>query len=427
MFRAIVNSMTPNDSAGKKGARVALALLLGINLFNYIDRFVLAAVEPNIRETFFAKGDPNAMAITGTLASAFLITYMLAAPILGFLADRFSRWVIVGACVILWSFATAAGGFALTFSALFATRIFVGIGEGGYGPAAPTILADLFGTQMRGRIMAIFCAAIPVGSALGFVLGGIINHQLGWRWAFYLVAIPGIVLGLVCFFQKDPRTRAGFVAERRRATKNDYMTLLRNRSFVFNCLAQTAMTFALGGLAFWMSDYLIFRGQSPQIAVPIFGGITVVAGLISTLLGGFVADRLRTRFGGSYFLVSGLGMLLAFPLFVAMLYTPFPLAWAFLFGSVFFVFLNTGPSNAALANVVESNVRATAFAVNILIIHALGDVISPPLIGAVAGHADRNAAFLVVSGAMLVSGVLWLFGMKYLAADTARIDNQTAA
>jgi MFS family permease len=417
LFRAIGNSMAQSDSQPKSGARTALLLLLGINLFNYIDRFVLAAVEPNIRETFFAKGDPNAMAISGTLASAFLVTYMLSAPVLGFLADRFSRWVIVGVCVILWSFATAAGGFALTFSALFVTRIFVGIGEGGYGPAAPTILADLFGTQMRGRVMAIFCAAIPVGSALGFVVGGIINHQLGWRWAFYLVAIPGIVLGLACFFQKDPRTRAGFVTERGRAKKEDYMLLFQNRSFVVNCLAQTA---------FWMSDYLTFRGQPPQLAVPIFGGITVVAGLISTLLGGFIADRLRKRFGGSYFLVSGVGMLLAFPLFIGMLYTPFPLAWVFLFGAVFFVFLNTGPSNAALANVVESKVRATAFAVNILIIHALGDVISPPLIGAVAGHVDRNAAFLVVSAAMLVSGVIWLFGMKYLAADTAAVAEQTA-
>jgi MFS family permease len=426
LFRAIGKSMNRSDANPKSGSWTALFLLLGINLFNYIDRYVLAAVEPNIRETFFAKGDPNAMALSGTLASAFLITYMLSAPVLGFLADRFSRWVIVGVCVILWSLATAAGGFALTFSALFVTRIFVGIGEGGYGPAAPTILADLFGTQMRGRIMAIFCAAIPVGSALGFVVGGIVNHQLGWRWAFYLVAIPGILLGLTCFFQKDPRTRAGFLAERRRATKADYMLLLRNRSFVVNCLAQTAMTFALGGLAYWMSDYLTFRGQPPQLAVPIFGGITVVAGLISTLLGGFIADRLRKRFGGSYFLVSGVGMLLAFPLFIGMLYTPFPLAWVFLFGSVFFVFLNTGPSNAALANVVESNVRATAFAANILVIHALGDVISPPLIGAVAGHVDRNAAFLVVSGAMLVSGVIWLSGMKYLAADTAAVAEQTA-
>jgi MFS family permease len=427
LFRAIGNSMTAMESKANPGARTALILLLGINLFNYIDRFILAAVEPNIRAAFFAPGDPNAMAMTGTLAPAFLVTYMLSAPILGFLADRFSRWVIVGVCVILWSFATAATGFALTFLALFATRIFVGIGEGGYGPAAPTILADYFALQSRGRIMAIFCAAIPVGSALGYVLGGIINHQLGWRWAFYLVAIPGIILGLFCFFQKDPRTRGGVRHEPRRARKEDYLTLLRTRAFVFNCLAQTAMTFALGGLAFWMSAYLIFRHQSPALATPIFGGITVVAGLLSTILGGFVADRLQKRFGGSYFLVSGLGMLLAFPLLLAMLYTPFPLAWVFLFGAVFFVFLNTGPSNAALANVVGSNVRATAFALNILIIHALGDALSPPLLGAVAGHFDMNVAFLVVSAAMLVSGVIWLFGMKYLAADTAAAEQQSAA
>lgn len=422
MFRAIGNSMTQSDSQFKTGARTALALLLGINLFNYIDRFVLAAVEPNIRAAFFAPEDLNAMARTGLLAPAFLITYMFSAPILGFLADRFSRWTIVGVCVILWSFATAASGFAATFAALFVTRIFVGIGEGGYGPAAPTILADYFPLQMRGRIMAIFCGAIPVGSALGYVLGGLINHQLGWRWAFYLVAIPGILLGLFCFFQTDPRARGGVREERKRARLADCLSLLRNRSFVFNCLAQTAMTFALGGLAFWMSAYLIFRHQSPALATPIFGGITVVAGLLSTLLGGFVADRLQKRFNGSYFLVSGVGMLLAFPFSIAMLYTPFPLAWVFLFGAVFFVFLNTGPSNAALANVVASRVRATGFAMNILIIHLFGDAFSPPLLGAVAGHYDMNVAFLVISAAMLISGVIWLLGMKYLAADTAAVE-----
>ncbi len=426
MFPAIGNSMTPSESKPHPSARTALVLLLGINLFNYIDRFILAAVEPNIRATFFAPGDPNAMAMTGTLAPAFLLTYMLSAPVLGFLADRFSRWVIVGVCVILWSLATAASGFAITFFALFATRIFVGIGEGGYGPAAPTILADYFTRETRGRIMAIFCAAIPVGSALGYVVGGLINHQFGWRWAFYLVAIPGIILGLLCFFQKDPRARSGVHEERNRAGKENYIALLRTRSFVFNCMAQTAMTFALGGLAFWMSAYLIFRKQSPALATPIFGGITVVAGLLSTLLGGFLADRLQKRFSGSYFLVSGLGMLLAFPLFIGMIYAPFPLAWVFLFGAVFFVFLNTGPSNAALANVAGPKVRATAFALNILIIHALGDALSPPLLGAVAGHSNMNVAFLVVSGAMVVSGIIWLFGMKYLAADTRAVENQPA-
>ncbi len=407
----------------KAGAHTALLLLLAINLFNYIDRYVLAAVEPSIRKAFFAADDANAMAMTGSLAPAFLATYMVAAPALGWLADRFSRWLVVGVCVILWSLATAAGGLAGTFSVLFLTRIFVGIGEGGYGPAAPTILADYFPVERRGRIMAIFCAAIPVGSALGYVLGGLIDARLGWRWAFYAVAIPGLILGLFCFFQSDPRVRSSVRGEQQRARREDYLTLLRTRSFVFNCAAQTAMTFALGGLAFWMPAYLIFREQPAAVAVPAFGGITVVAGLASTLLGGFVADRLQKRIPGSYFLVSGAGMIFAFPLFIATIYTPFPLTWGCLFLAVFFVFLNTGPSNAALANVVAPNVRATAFALNILIIHLFGDAFSPPLLGFIAGRSSMNVAFFVVSFAALTSGIIWLLGMKYLARDTAASDS----
>ncbi|MBA2269856.1 MAG: MFS transporter [Chthoniobacterales bacterium] len=414
--------MTTAEADGKTGAQKALLLLLAINLFNYIDRYVLAAVEPSIRKAFFAADDPNAMAMTGSLAPAFLATYMIAAPALGWLADRFSRWVVIGVCAILWSLATAAGGLAGTFFVLFLTRIFVGIGEGGYGPAAPTILADYFPVAKRGRIMAIFCAAIPVGSALGYVIGGLIDAQLGWRWAFYVVAIPGLILGMFCFFQTDPRARSGVREERKRAGKEDYLSLLRTRSFVFNCAAQTAMTFALGGLAFWMPAYLIFREQPAAIAVPAFGGITVVAGLASTLLGGFIADRLQKRIGGAYFLVSGVGMILAFPLFIATIYTPFPFAWVCLFLAVFFVFLNTGPSNAALANVAPPKVRSTAFALNILIIHLFGDAFSPPLLGFVAGRTSMNVAFFVVSVAALISGVIWLLGMRFLKRDTAAVE-----
>src|SRR5205809_5098333 len=157
------------------GARTALFLLLAINLFNYIDRQILAALEPDIRATFFASDDVNAMTKTGLLAVAFFVTYMVSAPILGFLADRISRWLIIGSAVILWSLASGGSGLAATFAILFATRICVGIGEGGYGPAAPAILSDLFPIETRGRVMAIFCAAIPVGSALGYVIGGLMG------------------------------------------------------------------------------------------------------------------------------------------------------------------------------------------------------------------------------------------------------------
>jgi MFS family permease len=187
------------------------------------------------------------------------------------------------------------------------------------------------------------------------------------------------------------------------------------------------MTFAVGGLGFWVAAYLKFRGQ-PSSATPIFGIVISVAGLLSTLLGGWAGDRLRKRFPGSYFLVSGVGILIAAPLFVFMLFTPFPYAWLPMFASVFFMFLNTGPSNTALANVSLPKIRATAFALNILVIHAFGDVLAFPTIGFVAGHTSWTIAFLCVAGVMFVSGVLWLVAAKYLAADTAFVEaaGQTA-
>src|SRR5256714_6900409 len=194
--------MTTNDSRARSGARTAVMLLLAINIFNYVDRQILAAVEPSIRAAFFLPDDKNALAISGVLGSAFLVTYMLVAPALGWLADRFSRWVIIGAAVSFWSFATAGSGLAASFGILFFTRILVGVGEGGYGPPRPPILADLFPIERRRRILALFFAAIPVGSALGYVIGGAVLTHLTfvpeperWRWALCLVAAPGILLG----------------------------------------------------------------------------------------------------------------------------------------------------------------------------------------------------------------------------------------
>ncbi len=406
------------------GAYTALGLLLAINLFNYIDRQILAALEPDIRATFFATSDVNAMTKTGLLGDAFFVTYMLSAPILGLLADRISRWIIVGSAVILWSLASGGSGLAATFAILFATRICVGIGEGGYGPAAPTILSDLFPIETRGRIMAIFCAAIPVGSALGYVIGGLIGAHLGWRWAFYLVAPPGLLLGLLCFWQRDPRIASHHLVQKSsHRSMRDYVNLFRTRSYLINCIAMTLMTFVTGGLGFWVPAYLRYRNQSPNVGMTIFGLITVIAGLVSTLLGGVVADKLRPRFAGSYFLVSGIGMLIACPFFIATLYIPFPAAWIPMFVAIFFLFLNTGPSNTALANVSLPSVRATAFAVNILVIHALGDVQAFWLLGYIGGHTNMHVAFLVVSGIILLSGAAWLIGVKYLPADTAAVEN----
>ena len=184
----------------------------------------------------------------------------------------------------------------------------------------------------------------------------------------------------------------------------------------------TAMTFALGGIGFWMPYYIReHRRHGEQAAVSItFGVIVVIAGLAATLLGGYVGDKLRPRFPGSYFLVSGAAMLIGFPFSIAMLVIPFPWAWIFIFLACFCLFFNTGPTNTILANVTHPSIRASAFALNILVIHALGDVISPLVIGAItdASGQNMNLAFLLVSGLILVGGLLWLWGARYLETDT---------
>ena len=403
-------------------AKTALLLLLGINLFNYIDRYVLAAVEPEIQAHFFAPDDPNAHALTGLLGTAFLVSYMISAPIFGWLADRMSRWLIIGTSVILWSAATAGSGLAPTFGVLFAMRLLVGIGEGGYGPAAPTIISDFFPINVRGRVLSYFYVAIPVGSALGYVIGGYVTSHWGWHASFFAVAPPGVLLGLASFLQRDPREH--FEKLRGEGAKlRDYLHLLHIRSYVWNTLAMTALTFAMGGLSFWMPLYLQHRGLAPSSRI-IFGGMLVVAGLTATLLGGMAGDLLRKRFASAYFLVSGIGVIIAFPFSAAVVLAPFPLAWGLMFVALFFLFFNTGPSNTALANVTHPSVRSTAFALNILIIHALGDATAPPLIGIVADHTNINVGFLAVTAMMFIAGVLWLIGARFLPADTAAAEGE---
>lgn len=405
--------MTP---AASSSARRALVLLLVINLFCYLDRYVLAAVVPLLKAQFLA-GDPDANGKAGLLTTAFLVSYMLTAPLFGWLADRYSRWLIIAGSVAVWSLACGASGLAGSFLALLFTRAFLGIGEAGYGPAAPTIISDLYPVEKRGSVLAWFFMAIPVGSALGYALGGWISHHYGWQAAFFAVAPPGLVLAALCCFMPEPRRGGGHAAKPKLA---DYLRLLRIPSLTTNILAQTAMTFAIGGLSVWAPTYIHEeRGIPLDKADTLFGLILVVTGLISTLLGGWLGDRLRPRFPGAYFLVSGTGMLLGFPATIAMLYLPFPLAWGAIALAMFFLFLNIGPSNTALANVTPPAMRATAFALNILVIHALGDALSPWLIGFTKDHGSWNLAFGVVSLVMLVAGVIWLSSMKSLARDTA--------
>ena len=253
-------------------------------------------------------------ALIGALNMAFMVSYMVTAPIFGRLAESTSRWLLIGVGVVLWSLATGASGLAASFGMLLLTRSF------------------LMRDPARGQ------AALAQGAA---------PRKVIWR---------------------------------------DYFVLARTPSYVLNTLGMSAMTFAMGGLGFWMPDYVSNYRKVPGSSVTTFGAILVVAGLGSTLLGGMAGDKLRSRFPGSYFLVSGAAMVAGFPLFLTVLYVPFPLAWVFIFLALVCLFFNTGPANTILANVTHPAIRASAFALNILVIHSLGDVISPLIIGLISDY-----------------------------------------
>jgi len=430
-------------------------LLILINLFNYIDRYVLAAVVPRLKQSFFGANGTSSNAsldsllawcqlhlgfkpenaLIGVLSTAFMVSYMVGAPVFGRLAERRSRWMLIGVGVLLWTLASGGSGLATTFGMLLLTRCFVGIGEAAYGPVAPTVISDFYPVKVRGQVLAWFYMAIPVASALGYVIGGsVAKSGLGawgegvlgfkaesWRWAFYLVVPPGILLGLWSFFMREPPRGQADLAhpvDTGRSRSRDYQILLRTPSYVLCTLGMAAMTFAMGGIAFWMPDYLQTRSGAGGSSTIAFGVVTVLSGLSATLLGGWAGDKLRARFPGSYFMVSGVAMLVGFPLFLAVLRAPFPLAWVLIFFACFSLFFSTGPTNTILANVTHPAMRATGFALNIFTIHALGDVISPVIIGILSDRYSMNVAFLMVGLMFLVAGVLWLCGVRHLERDT---------
>jgi MFS transporter, Spinster family, sphingosine-1-phosphate transporter len=400
-----------------------LWLLFAVNLFNYIDRQILFAVFPAIKADLQLSDTQ-----LGLLASAFMWVYLSAAPVFGLLADRRSRPRLMGLGVGIWSAATALSGIARGYGELLFGRAVVGVGEASYGSVAPAMLSDAYEPAHRGRALAVFSMAIPVGSALGYLLGGAFEQTVGWRTAFFIVGIPGLWLAWtvgrlpdVARGEVTPASSAPVGATMPRWA--DYAALLKTRSYLLNCLAMTAMTFAVGGLAAWVPTYLVrIRGMGLAEANLIFGLLTLGSGLGGTIAGGWLGDRLLPRLPTAYFLVSGVGLALSVPCAVAVILLD-DRTWvlAAIFLAEVFIFLNTGPLNAIVANVSRSQVRATAYAVNIFVIHALGDAISPALVGLVSDHVGLAAAFWIAPGALALGALFCFWGMRTYAEDAARV------
>ena len=370
-------------------AKTVFVLLFSLNLLNYIDRQILFSVFPLIKEDLLLSD-----AKLGILASAFMFVYMFAAPAIGYIADRTPRQYAMAVCAFLWSGATMLSGAAKNYFHLFAARSFIGIGEAGFTSVSPSFLAEKFPAAKRAEVLALFGMALPAGSALGYLLGGFLGFHLGWRSAFFLVGLPGALIAVFILLKlKDGREKN---LKTEKPKFKNYFSLLKNKPFLFVCLAQAMGTFTLGGLAAWMPTFMHrYYDFSVAQAGTVFGALTIISGAAGTFLGGFLADKMLKRTKKAYYLVSAVSFTAALPFAVAALSFGNPIAaLTFLGIAIMFAFLQTGPLNAAIVNLTDIKIRSMAFAVNIFIIHALGDAISPAFVGAVSDTLGLRTAVL---------------------------------
>lgn len=398
-----------------KSRYAILALLTALNLINYLDRYVVASVSTRIQETLHL--DDTRLSY---VASAFMVGYMLTSPFFGWLGDRYQRKGLIAAGVIVWSVATALSGLANSLAPLIAARIAVGVGEASYATLGPTIIDEVSEANSKNRYLAAFYAAIPVGSALGFIVGGWLEARYGWRTAFYVAGVPGVALALLTLLIQEPRR----AAHERAGGVSVYLKLAKSRLYVLTVLGYIAQTFALGGFTFWAAPFL-YRKLCMQLefAAYAFGVTTVIAGVIGTALGGFLGDiwkgedRVRVCLR-----ICGWSSLLAAPLALAALLMPSATGAIIAIGLCeVAVFLSVAPTNVAILHSVPEGMRANAMAASIFAIHLLGDLISPSAIGVVsdsfndkrefcAGAAGLQIGMYLLPAALVVSALFWFRG-----------------
>ena len=396
---------------------LALGALTFLNVLNYADRYVGAAVLPLMLADLSLTDAQG-----GVLQSVFVLSYSLVSPITGWLGDRYRRLTLAAAGVAVWSLATVGSGLAPGYGSLLLARAITGVGEASYAVVTPSLIADLYPAERRGRMLAVFYAAIPVGTALGYVAGGAVGAAWGWRAAFLMAGLPGAMLAFGLLAVREPR-RGAFDAPSAGRTAlglgPSLAGLATRRSYTFNTVAQIGYTFVLGGLAAWMPTYFVReRSLGLATATTTFGAVLLLAGFAGTLLGGFLGDRLTRHRPAGHFLVSGAGLVISTVFTTVAVLSPDPTVyWSAMFLTLVLVFLNIGPLNAAMANVLPPDLRARGFAVSTMAIHLLGDAASPWLIGEASDTLGLKIPVLVTGLLLGASGLVLLAGMKALERD----------
>lgn len=414
----------PRTDDASRYAYYVLAVLFCVNILNLADRQVVYILFPLIKKDL--ELTDAQLGALGALPFALFYSFM-GIP-LGWLADRWNRVRLITIGLAIWSGFTALSGVARSFWSLFAVRVGVGIGESSCAPAGQTILSDYFPPRRRSTILAAFNCAVPIGHGLGLYLGGYIAQQWGWRWAFLLLGIPGLLLALLVATLKEPirgqmdEGHSASTTGTSHAMKDFFAILRATPSLRWHFAAMAIIGFSVNAYAVWLPTFLVrVRGMSVETAGMITGVSAIIAGLLGTFLGGIIADRWMEKRKDARMLILVVRSVVVIPLLVAMFFVPSP--WLFIplivigssVSSIWF-----GPAAAVVHDLVRPELRSLAVAVYVLCINFTAGI-SPLLVGKLT---DLSGDPLFLQYMLLIAPIADVFaavchyvGSRYIVAD----------
>ena len=404
------------------------SLLFLLYMFDYLDRLVIVSLFPSLQRDWGLTDTQ-----CGSLVSAVYWSILVFSFPISLLIDRWSRKKSIGLMAVLWSLATGASAFTHSFRQLFTVRVAVGIGEAGYAPGGTAMLSALFPENKRAMFMGIWNASIPLGSALGMIIGGLVAEYFGWRHAFGLVAFPGLIVAVLFFFVKDYKTvklRSDVETEgprplgdRARQTGLVVVRLFKTPSLLLTYLAFAGNTFVTTALLSWLPTYFYRIDSLPMSKASMKGSVVMMLAMVGAPLGGYLADKWGCYRDNARMIFAGITSLAtAALLFASFGLTEGNLSYGLLLGAGLTAVMFLPAGAAVTQDVVHPGVRATSYSLCVVVQHILGSSIGPVFVGSMSDHYDISVALTILPVFGAIAGLLFLAGSIFYVKDLNSVD-----
>jgi len=417
---------TPDENKGylfsKRYSNYVFVLLFLLYMFDYIDRTIITSMFTSIERDWGITHTQSGMLVSAVYWAIVVLTFPVS-----LLVDRWSRTKMIGIMAIVWSLATALCAITGNYVQLFMARLLIGVGEAGYAPGGSAMISGLYPIEKRSKMMGIWNASIPLGTAIGVLLGGIIATSWGWKHAFGLVAFPGLIVAILFLFVKDYKTvDLSFISRSEQKVKMERKDIIREflsrPSIIYTYFGITAVVFVTTSLITWLSTYFEAVRGLPQEKAGSMASSVMVLALVVAPLGGILSDRWRkTRLNARLFLPALTTLTSAVLLFLALFVFKGTLQYIvfLLLGIAVMMFISGAAS--VTQDVIHPGLRATSYAIAVVVQNLLGSSMAPLVLGRIYDKSDIVTAMSITPFILVIGALLFYLGSKYYERDMEKV------